>query len=447
MVSISPQPRTDPHPQPLRLLAGRRDLLCAHAARAVTKQDRIEPESAPYFLTEADHRISESSTMSDATPDRSPAALAPVDGLAERRRWVLASRTRRLAVDACRRGSTGGGVRARSPLRDHARNTNVALLLALVTVGISLLGGLAPGAVAGLVTALTYNVLFTLPYWSLRINDVDDVETVVLLVLIGGIAGALVSWGRRQQREAARQEASARRLRRQAELVSGSETHRSAPAAGPRRAVRPARRPNLPVRTRTPRWRRRPLHPHRGHGAGGLGVDIALGGTPRTSIRAHRRPFPHRNPRALERTDGVHSRRTPVRAGVRRPRRRRARRAVPALKCDSSSSLMNDDSPRSLLQRRRVGRRMVGHFLIEIPAHRNGPMAFTEGQRQPALDFNATWPRGSLSDIPPARRRQPVAISAPPTGWLATHRPPHHPSCAGRSHSFVHRRHGPWVSP
>ena len=69
------------------------------------------------------------------------------------------------------------------PLRDHVRNTNVALLLALVTVGISVLGGLAPGAVAGLVTALTYNVLFTRPYWSLRINDVDDVETVVLLVL------------------------------------------------------------------------------------------------------------------------------------------------------------------------------------------------------------------------------------------------------------------------
>jgi hypothetical protein len=52
MVSISPQPRTDPHPQPLRLLAGRRDLIGAHAARAVTKQDRTEPESAP-FLTEA----------------------------------------------------------------------------------------------------------------------------------------------------------------------------------------------------------------------------------------------------------------------------------------------------------------------------------------------------------------------------------------------------------
>ena len=67
------------------------------------------------------------------------------------------------------------------PLRDHMRNTNLALLLALVTVGISVLGGLAPGAVAGLVTALTYNVLFTRPYWSLRINDVDDVETVLLL--------------------------------------------------------------------------------------------------------------------------------------------------------------------------------------------------------------------------------------------------------------------------
>ncbi len=110
------------------------------------------------------------------------------------------------------------------PLRDHVRNTNVALLLALVTVGISVLGGLAPGAVGGLITALTYNVLFTQPYWSLRITHVDDVETVILLVLIGGAAGALVSWGRRQQREAARQEATAKRLRRQAEIAAGSET-------------------------------------------------------------------------------------------------------------------------------------------------------------------------------------------------------------------------------
>jgi K+-sensing histidine kinase KdpD len=110
------------------------------------------------------------------------------------------------------------------PLRDHARNTNIALVLALVTVGISVLGGLAPGAVAGLATALTYNALFTRPYWSLRIDDADDIETVVLLMLIGAAAGALVSWGRRQQREAARQEVSARRLRRQAELASGSET-------------------------------------------------------------------------------------------------------------------------------------------------------------------------------------------------------------------------------
>jgi K+-sensing histidine kinase KdpD len=110
------------------------------------------------------------------------------------------------------------------PLRDHVRNTNVALLLALVTVGISVLGGLVPGAVGGLITALTYNVLFTQPYWSLRITDIEDVETVILLVLIGAAVGALVSWGRRQQREAARQEASARRLRRHAEIAAGSET-------------------------------------------------------------------------------------------------------------------------------------------------------------------------------------------------------------------------------
>jgi hypothetical protein len=40
----------------------------------------------------------------------------------------------------------------------------VALLLALVMAGISVLGGLAPGAVGGAVTALTHHVLFSRPY-------------------------------------------------------------------------------------------------------------------------------------------------------------------------------------------------------------------------------------------------------------------------------------------
>jgi len=110
------------------------------------------------------------------------------------------------------------------PLRDHVRNTNVALLLALVTVGVSVLGGLAPGAVAGLTAAITYDVLFTHPYGSLAITDVDDVETALLLMLIGAASGALVGWGRRQRRAAARHEASARRLRRHAELASGSDS-------------------------------------------------------------------------------------------------------------------------------------------------------------------------------------------------------------------------------
>ena len=103
-------------------------------------------------------------------------------------------------------------------------NTNVGLLLALVTVGVSVLGGPAPGIVAGLMAAVTYDILFTHPYGSLRITDVDDVETVLLLMLIGAASGALVAWGRRQRREAARHEASIRRLRRHAELASGSDT-------------------------------------------------------------------------------------------------------------------------------------------------------------------------------------------------------------------------------
>ncbi len=52
MVSISQQPRADPYPEPVQLLADPRHYPSADAPGAVATHARTEPDSAPYFLTE-----------------------------------------------------------------------------------------------------------------------------------------------------------------------------------------------------------------------------------------------------------------------------------------------------------------------------------------------------------------------------------------------------------
>jgi K+-sensing histidine kinase KdpD len=109
------------------------------------------------------------------------------------------------------------------PLRDHVLNTNVALILAVVSVGVAVVAGPGPAVLASVVGAVLYDLALTEPFWSLRIHNADDVTTALLLVLIGVVAAGLVIWARRQQEAAVRHEAAERRLRRQAELAAGSD--------------------------------------------------------------------------------------------------------------------------------------------------------------------------------------------------------------------------------
>jgi len=109
------------------------------------------------------------------------------------------------------------------PLRDQMRSVNVALVLVLVVLVAAILGGRVGGAVAAVSAALSFDAFFTKPYNSLRINTGDDLETTLLLLGVGLVAGELVVRARRSRRAAATSRREVQRLSRVAELEAGSE--------------------------------------------------------------------------------------------------------------------------------------------------------------------------------------------------------------------------------
>jgi hypothetical protein len=109
------------------------------------------------------------------------------------------------------------------PLRDNIRTSNVSLVLVLVVVVAALVGGRVGGAVAALVSFASFDFFFTRPYYSFTINARDDIETAVLLLVVGLVVGELVVRNRRSESRAAESRAEVVRVRRLSELAAGGE--------------------------------------------------------------------------------------------------------------------------------------------------------------------------------------------------------------------------------
>jgi hypothetical protein len=77
------------------------------------------------------------------------------------------------------------------PLREDMVVANVALVLVLVVVLAAVTGGWKAGALSALVTTLTFDFWFTKPYLSLKITNARDIETTLLLLVVGLAVGAL----------------------------------------------------------------------------------------------------------------------------------------------------------------------------------------------------------------------------------------------------------------
>jgi hypothetical protein len=90
------------------------------------------------------------------------------------------------------------------PFRAHLANTQVALVLVVVVVAVAASGNRLAGIVAAVSAGVWFDFFFTRPYQRFTIADRSDIETFVLLLVVGIAVTELAVWGRRQQALASR---------------------------------------------------------------------------------------------------------------------------------------------------------------------------------------------------------------------------------------------------
>jgi K+-sensing histidine kinase KdpD len=90
------------------------------------------------------------------------------------------------------------------PFRGSFPNTDAALAMLLVVVGVAANGYRLAGYLAALSAAVWFDFLLTRPYERFTITRRADLETTILLLVIGVAVTELAVWGRRQQSAASR---------------------------------------------------------------------------------------------------------------------------------------------------------------------------------------------------------------------------------------------------
>jgi hypothetical protein len=109
------------------------------------------------------------------------------------------------------------------PLRDHVAAADIALLLAVVILVAATLGGRVVGAVAAFDAAFAFDVFFTRPYYSLRIDRAEEIETAVLMLIVGVVIGEIVTRSKRDRFAAHVSRSNLARVSRITELAAGGE--------------------------------------------------------------------------------------------------------------------------------------------------------------------------------------------------------------------------------
>jgi len=90
------------------------------------------------------------------------------------------------------------------PFRHSFPNTDAALALILVVVAVAANGYRPAGYLAALSAAVWFDFFLTRPYEEFSITRRADIETTVLLLVIGAAVTEIAVWGRRQQAAASR---------------------------------------------------------------------------------------------------------------------------------------------------------------------------------------------------------------------------------------------------
>jgi K+-sensing histidine kinase KdpD len=90
------------------------------------------------------------------------------------------------------------------PFRTSLPNTDAALVLILVVVAVAAIGYRLAGAMAAVSAAVWFDFFLTRPYERFTITRAADVETTVLILVIGVAVTEIAVWGRRQHVAASR---------------------------------------------------------------------------------------------------------------------------------------------------------------------------------------------------------------------------------------------------
>jgi K+-sensing histidine kinase KdpD len=91
------------------------------------------------------------------------------------------------------------------PFRSSFANTDAALALVLLIVAVAAAGYRAAGVLAAISAAAWYDFFLTRPYEQFTINRAADIETTVLLLVIGIAVTEIAVWGHRQRATVSRQ--------------------------------------------------------------------------------------------------------------------------------------------------------------------------------------------------------------------------------------------------
>ena len=90
------------------------------------------------------------------------------------------------------------------PFRGSFPNTDAALAMILVVVAVAANGYRLAGYIAAVSAAVWFDFFLTRPYERFTITRRADIETTILLLIIGVAVTELAVWGRRQQSAASR---------------------------------------------------------------------------------------------------------------------------------------------------------------------------------------------------------------------------------------------------
>jgi K+-sensing histidine kinase KdpD len=90
------------------------------------------------------------------------------------------------------------------PFRTNFANTDAALAMILLVVAVAAAGNRMAGYVAAISAAAWFDFFLTRPYEQFTINRATDIETTILVLVIGMAVTEIAVWGRRQHATASR---------------------------------------------------------------------------------------------------------------------------------------------------------------------------------------------------------------------------------------------------